>query len=281
MKNLSVLAAMASLILLGHPGHALAQQRAGQPATLPPPPPRMDPALVAIDRFRGAYQRAGAPRIVILWNQEFSDEVASEYEDRVRRDATTSEEENEIREETSGPAGTMATRDRSLLRRETGEEVSGTKRVRNKRAQLVSEPVQWQMEENFQQTLRAGGARIVDRTLAMRRTGLSSGAGERANVQAVEMEALAGAADWLVEVLMAPDNRGPDGISFRIIVRDLRSDRLLANFVTAGRPPIPPQPLIAGPGGFVRAVAPQPGSAQIASQLAVELMEQMSGPSAR
>lgn len=260
---------------------ASAQMRGNQPATLPPPPSRADPALLAIDRFRGAYRQAGSPRIVILWNREFSDELSSEYEDRVTRDATTSEEENQVDEETAGPAGTMATRDRNLLKREMSEDVAGTKRVRSKRAQLVSEPVQWQMEENFQATLRAGGADIVDRNAAMRRTGLALGADERANVQAIEMAALSQSADWLVEVLMAPDSRAPDGVGFRINVRDLRSDRLLANFATGGRPRAGPQPLVAGPGGFVRASAPEPGPSQVASQLAIELMENVAATGPR
>lgn len=272
-KPLMLLAAAAA----GLSTPAAAQMRAGQPETLPPPPPRADPALVALHRFRSAYQQAGSPRIVVLWNQEFSDEVASEYEDRLTRDGMVSEKENEVVEETSGPAGAVSVRDRNLLKRDKSEEVAGTKRVRSKRAQLVSEPVQWQMEENFQQTLRAGGAQIVDRNMIMRRAGLNAGAGERANVQGLEMEALSQSADWLVEILMASDSRAPDGISFRVNVRDLRSDRLLANFMTNGRPRPAPQPLVAGPGGFVRASAPEPGPSQVASQLAIELMENVAG----
>lgn len=257
------------------PAPLAAQMRPGQPATLPPPPPRADPALIALDRFRASYRRAGSPRIIIFWNQEFSDEVASEYEDKVLRDATTSEQENEVTEETSGPAGAVATRDRNLLRREISEETSGTKRVRSKRAQMVPESIQWQMEENFFQTLEAGSAVVIDRSLAMRRAGHASGAGERANIQAVEMDALSANADILVEVLMAPDSRAPDGISFRLTARDLRSGRMIGNFITAGRPPVGPLPLVAGPGGFVRATAPDPGPAEVASQLAIELMDSL------
>lgn len=215
--------------------------------------------------------------MVILWNQEFSDEVASEYEDRVLRDSTTSEEESEVTEERSRRSGAMITRDRNLLRRETSEESAGTKRVRPKRAPLIPEAVRWQMEENFQQTLAAGGAQIVDRNTIMRRTGLATGAGERANVQAVEMEALSQNADWLVEVLMTTDSRAPGGVSYRLTVRDLGSARIVANLMTDGRPPVGPLPLVAGPGGFVRATAPEPGPAQIASQLAIELMDGVAG----
>lgn len=277
MGRVAWIALAAAGMACSAPAPLAAQMRAGQPETLPAPPRAPDPALIAVDRFRSAYRRSGSPRIVILWNQEFSDEVASEYEDRGRRDATVSEEESEIAEETSGPAGAVATRDRNLLRREISEEVTGTKRVRNQRAPLIPEPVRWQMEQNFQQTLSAGGAVIADRNLAMRRTGLAAGAGERANVQAIEMEALANSADLLVEVLMTPDSRAPDGMSFRLTARDLRSGRLVGSFLTAGRPPVGPMPLVAGPGGFVRATAPTPGPSQVASQLAVELMDMLAG----
>lgn len=269
--DLALLALPATLAAAQAP--LAAQMRGGQPVTLPAPPPPPDPALMALDRFRMAYARVGSPRIIVFWNQEFSDEVASEYEDKLFRDATTNEQETEVSEETSGPAGAVATRDRNLIRREISEETAATKRVRQKRAQLVSEPVMWQMEENFHQTLDTGGAVVVDRNLAMRRTGLSANAGERANVQAIEMEALSANADIVVEVLMTPDSRAPDGISFRLSARDLRSGRMIVNFITAGRPHVGPLPLVAGPGGFVRAGAPEPGPGEVASQLAIELLD--------
>jgi len=274
-KTQTALIMAAVLQITGWSSAASAQTRADQPVTLRQPPPRADPALIAIDNFRRAYANAGAPRVVILWNQEFSEEVASEYEDRQTRNATFSEQENETTEETSGPAGSMAVRDRNLLKREKSEDVAGTRRVRNQRDPLIAEPVRWQMEQNFQQTLVAGGVRIIDRNMIMRRTALNVDASERANVQAIEMAALAQSADWLVEILMAKDDRAPDGVSFRINVRDLRSDRLLTNFITVGQPRPGPLPLVAGPGGFIRATAPKPGPSQVASQIAIELMESM------
>lgn len=280
MLRKSIFFAALPLLLCGIPQPALAQLRAGQPQTLTPPPPPPDPALVAISRFRAAYQRAGSPRMVVLWNQEFSDEVASEYEDRTKSERVSEEEENEVNEETAGPAGTMSTRDRSRISRETDEQVSGTKRVRPKRTAMVSEAIQWQMEESFQQTMNAAGARMIDKATIMRRTGLAAGAGERANVQALEMEAMSQFADWVVEILMTPDSRAPDGVSFRLTVRDLRSARVIGNVMTDGRPPVGRQRLVAGPGGFVRERPSEPGPSQVASQLAIEVMNSV-GPNLR
>lgn len=264
---------LAACILALSATSAEAQRRQGQPAVLPPPPPAADPSVAILSQFRSAYSAAGSPRIVIFWNREFDDEVASEYEDRYSEHEVESTSRNSLEETTSGPAGVAVRGESGDLRERRLETVAGTKRVRPEaRGHVGSEAVDWQLEQAFAGTMQQGGAAIVDRTMALRLAGVALGAGERANVQELETAGMSEFADLIVEVLQSPDSRSPNGVTFRVLVRDLRNARTVASFVSAGQPPARRMPYVAGPSGFVRATAPEPGPSQIGGQLALETM---------
>jgi hypothetical protein len=212
--------------------------------------------------------------MVIFWNRAFDDEVASEYEDRQSEHEVESTTSNSLVETTRGPVGDAVRSEGGNVRERGFEAVSGTKRVRApSRGHIGNEAVDWQLEQAFAGTMQDGGAAVVDRTMALRLAGLAMGAGERANVQELETAGMSEFADLIVEVLQSPDGRAPGGVSFRVLVRDLRNARTVASFVSAGRPPVRRMPYVAGPTGFVRASAPEPGPSQIGEQLALETMQ--------
>lgn len=246
----SSIAAIATLVAITPSQSLRAQNGEERPPIMQPRPRAPDPASVAVSNFVPAYRRAGNPRIVIFWNREFSDEVSSEY-----RTVTEYEDIDDGQGMKSG---------RSSV---------GEQRKTTKRKALVDEAVDWDLEGAFNQMLGRSGANMVDRTSIMRTQGVQDGAEERANVQAIETRAVAGKADLMVEILRTVDQRSPDGITFRIVVRDVNDARILADFTTDGRPPAQRMGLVAGPDGYERAKPPEPGPDDIGRQLAVELMQ--------
>lgn len=218
--------------------------RDGQPITLAPPPEAPSQSAVASARFRQAYARAGAPRIVVFWNKELDDEVASTYKERITADGRAVEE-----------------------------------RIINKRADLVAEPIEWEVERAFNRMLSTSGVRLVDRKAMMRLQGLADNAQRGVNYQAVETRALVGRVEIMIEVLQTEDKRLAEGISFRVTAKHVRNAEVLADIVSSGKPPARRMPLVAAdvPGGFARAVQPDATPADIGRQLAVELMNSLAG----
>lgn len=222
----------------------MAQQRPDQSPMLKPPPAPPSQGAVASARFRQAYVAAGSPKIVVLWNRVFDDEVASTYKERNTPDGRVVEE-----------------------------------RLVNKRADLVAEPIEWEVERAFTRTLVASGARLVDRNAMMRLQGLQDKAERGANVQAIETRALIGRADIMIEVLQTEDKRLDEGISFRVTAKSVRDAEVLADVLSAGRPPARPMPLVAAdvPGGFVRAQQSDASPSDVGRQLAIEVMNSLAG----
>lgn len=231
-------------------GTAHAQNGEVRPPVMQPAPRPPSAAAVAVSDFRPAYRRAGSPRIVIFWNRHFDDEVASRY-----RTTTEYEEHNDGNGNIYGRSST------------------GDERVTSKRRDLVEEPVDWEMEGAFNSAMSGAGARLIDRTSIMRTQGQADGAQERANVQGIETRAVTGKADITVEILSTSDGRSAEGITYRIVAKDVRNAEVLADFTTNGRPATPRMGLVAGPDGYERAKPPEPGPDDYGRQLAVELMQ--------
>lgn len=216
--------------------------RDGEPVTLAPPPPPPSQGAVASAQFRQAYVKAGSPRVVVFWNRVMDDEIASTYKERNTPDGRVVEE-----------------------------------RLTNKRADLVAEPIEWEVERAFTRTLSMSGARLVDRNSMMRLQGLQDKAERGVNYQAVETRALIGRADIMIEVLQTEDKRLAEGVSFRVTAKSVRTAEVLADVLSSGRPPARRMPLVAAdvPGGFVRAQQPEPSPADVGRQLAIELMNNL------
>ncbi len=117
-----------------------------------------------------------------------------------------------------------------------------------------------------------GGARLIDRNLIMRATALRSA--DKGDGQSIEMSALEGKADLLVEVMQTYDPGAPTGYTFRVDVKDIRSGTLLANVVTQGMVgPGAPGRFVAGPNGYERERPKPPTVDQVGARVAAEVMQ--------
>jgi hypothetical protein len=264
---------------------AAAQERAGQPpmvdgglyradvpVTLDAPARAPDPALGVRRRFAAAYGRAKSPRIVIFWNREFTDQLATDYRDTVQVDRSVVAAGSSSGVAVGGwGVSAAAVESVGVAASSTRVTSSSENLTDNRTGSAYSDAVDFDIQAAFQAMLAAAGARLVDRTAIMRTTGQR--AGSHANIQAIETAAVTGKADLILEIVQLDDPRKPDGVTYRVIGRNVRSGRIMATLSTAGEPPAVPMPLVAGPeGGFVRAVAPEPGPGDIGRQLAVETM---------
>lgn len=272
---------------------AHAQYRDGQPAvagdgqlpyrndvpqTLAPPPEAADPALAVRARFRSAYTRAKSPRIVVFWNREFTDEIGTKYDNVALINSRTDQSSSTRGAVASGYGMTVSGVDSASVSETSTTIRSGTDRATdNRRGSAYSEAIDFDIESAFNATLNGAGTRLVDRTSIMRTTGYAKNAGATSNVQGVETAAILGKADIVLEVVQLDDPRKPDGVSYRVIGRNVRSGKVLVTLSTGARPPARRMGYVAGAdGGFVRATAPEPGPSDIGRQLAIETMAALS-----
>lgn len=248
--------------------------RDGQPQVLAPPPPPPDASIGASQRFRAANARAKRPRIVIFWNREFTDDVASKHEDYVKSRSSSTSVVASGSESVAG-WGYSASRGAAMgVTTSQGEVRAGVDNVTdNRRDSQYSEAEDFDLEAAFTGMLQGAGANLIDRTSIMRTTGLAKGAGERSNVQGLETSAILGKADIVLEVVQLADYRKSTGVTYRVVARNVRTGRVLATLSTAAKPPVGRQPWVAGPDGrMTRATPPEPGPQEIGRQLAVETM---------
>lgn len=266
------LIALAAL-LAAHPSPLHAQMRQGQPATLAAPPPPPDRAAVAADRFRSAYARARSPRIIIFWNRALEDEVASDYENYERERSVRSNDYHGLKEETSGPTGQSTREEGGSVEESSRETTSGTRRLKPvRRGVISSEAVDWRIQQGFKVMLGRGGAQLVDRTMVMRLAGVAAKADAASNIQELEMVGINRYADILLEILATPDSSSPNGLTFRVTARDLKTTRPLIDVVSNGIAPAQRMPYVAGAGGFVRAATPPSGPSDIGRQLGLDVL---------
>lgn len=242
------------------------------PQVLTPAPPPPPPGVVAAGNFRAVYGRVGRPKMLVFWNRTFSDEVTSNYRDTLRAEATTSSSASGATVERRGWNSASVGSAAEGSSRSTLDASTGTDRIDQGRYNPLGEDVDFAVEAAFAETLAANGARLIDRSLAMRTARGARGAGSRPNMQAIETEAATSRADLLVEVLQTPAPGTPTGASFKVTVKDIRQARVLAAFTTSGRQPYVKPPLVAGPGGFVRAAAPGTSPSGVGRELANQTM---------
>jgi hypothetical protein len=267
-----LMATLGAALMLQFGVPANAQYREGQPPTLLAPPRAPDRSAAIGGSFASAYARVGHPRLVVFWNREFSDEVSSSYRDHLHLTETKRGKSSALSETTAGPTGvsTLTTVESGRIR--SLDATEGSERVTSARPRLLDEAVDWKVEQAFGAALSRAGVRLIDRAAMIRLQGVSQNAGERANVQDIEARGLIGKADLVIEVLQTADPQAQDGISFRVTVRDVRAEELLASFSTNGRPPPVRTGYVAGADGFVRAAPPPVVPADIGNELANQTM---------
>jgi len=237
------------------PGRVTSAQNTG--STLDPMPAPMHPeaypamgdasgttALSSLNRFASAYVAAGSPRVAILYNQTFSNQIQS----------WTMESKNVFQEfagasvEASGTAVTAAdtTSGGGISATNSSGTVTGAKVSRSEsfneyrgadgRRGFSSEYAQWTFEEGFTKPFLAAGVKVVDSALIMHTTGRNEGAAtDKQHVSDVNLnvDAIKQHADWLVEVLMVPDGRSVTGYLFRATVKRLSDGQVLGTAMTS------------------------------------------------
>jgi len=249
---------------------AAQEYRQGMPEVLSAPPPPAGAGQVnaaSASAFRSAYARHKSPRMVIFWNRQLTDSLSTSYEDWSRYTL----EEGRTVDRTRYDDGSTTVAGRSL----EAEYRSGRTATAadGARSAGLAERADWRAAQGFNRTMLSGGARLIDRTLIVRSTALAKGV-DRSDAQSVEMSALIGKADLLVEVLQTPDDGAPSGFTFKVDVKDIRSGTLLATVVTQGNPPSAgPGRFVAGANGYQRARPLPPSIDQVGARVATEVMQ--------
>ena len=257
-------------IALGGAVPAAAQYRAGVPDVLAPAPEPGSPMMAAAHHFRASYAKHGSPRIILFWNRVLSDEVQSQYADRVSAVSTSRAGAVE------GPVG-YAAYGAAAGRVDTFDAAATKERVREGQRDSMAESADWKVENAFNRAFIDNGARFVDRSVAMRVTAHGKKLGATPNVQDIETGALVGKADLMMEVLQTPDPDSPVGYSFRAQVKDVRSGRILANAVNNGDGIAHgPGPIVATSHGFVRSAPADVTLEDVGEALAADVMSALS-----
>ena len=258
-----------SVTLIG--GAGVAQQyRDNMPEVLrapPPPPSAAQRGAASASAFRSAYARKKSPRMVIFWNRQLTDSLSTSYEEWSRLSLA----DGQYVDQAVSEDGSTTVAGRAVEAEYRAGRTSAT--ADGARAVGLPERADWRAAQGFNRMLLSGGARLIDRTLIMRATALRKGI-DRGDAQAIEMSALVGKADLLVEVLQTPDDGAPSGYTFRVDVKDIRSGTLLATVVTQGNPPPSgPGRFVAGANGYERERPLPPSVDQVGARVATEVMQ--------
>ncbi|MFN3076850.1 MAG: hypothetical protein ABT940_08235 [Alphaproteobacteria bacterium] len=183
------------------------------------PPSGQDAAAQAaregarLEKFRTAYQGRGRPRLAIFWNREFGDTLAEWYGDE-RVKITRNDGFN-----LTGDHNQSGTTSGATLVENQHRIASGSARAQ------PTESWTWEFQDGFLAPLLQAGAVVVDRAAIARFTAIKSGGAEAPTVEATSLQNMA---DYLVEVLMAPQALSTTGFELHARVIDTRTGQLLS-----------------------------------------------------
>ncbi|MDB6167048.1 MAG: hypothetical protein JWQ83_2188 [Lacunisphaera sp.] len=201
-------------------------------------------AMSSLNRFTKAYADAGSPRVAILYNQTFANQIQSwtmESKNVFQEFSGANIEAQGSRvsavDSTNGGAiaatnSASSVTGAAVTRSETYNEYHGSSNRRG----FGSEYAQWTFEEGFSKPFLAAGVKIVDSSLVMQTTGRNEGAAsDKQHVSDVNLnvDALKAHADWLIEVLMVPDGRAATGYLFRATAKRLSDGQILASSMSS------------------------------------------------
>ncbi len=197
------------------PPPAAAVQRDGEVMKREPRPDdagKVAEASALVANFASAYQRNGSPRLALYWNRQLS-EALNEWYSPARMVASESSSSTMSGEITLNQSGSS----------QSSMEIQ--RRVQDQRRVEAGESFEWEFQDGFLAPFLDAGAQIVDRTAMMRLTGADmEGTGERI----VEMRALQGKADYLMEILVAANWRSTTGYELRARILEVKTARIVA-----------------------------------------------------
>lgn len=203
--------------------------------------------------FSAAYARAQKPRLAIYLNRELSDQV-EEWQTPLRAQAILQDSKGELRQAEA-----------ALHFRDFNE---------NLRDQ-PPEDWSWAFEDGFFKPLLAQKVKLVDRRTiwrlaAQQRPETAKGA---LALKHIEMDALRGHADILIELLVQQSDTTPSGYNFKVQATDINNGRVLA-LVNAHDIAPRKGAYIAGPRGYEQASGTAGENIQeVAELLAYRLMQ--------
>lgn len=245
LRALSVIVVAAASGLPLTPIHAqdrAAELRADQPQVLPPRPPlERAPAPNFAAEFAQRYQRAGSPRLMLLWNVELSARTGQEWVLRDNEQLSGSRNLNMLKQTTTGLDGSATMSEGGVQSQSQRQrELTVGQREDAKRATVLSERNAAQLLRAFEARMRDGGARLVDYTLAVRTAAVNKdGPATTGDVNARTLEAAAvrNRAEMLLQILLVPDDHASLGYAFDVSVREVANGMVVTSLYTRAVPP--------------------------------------------
>lgn len=221
-------------------------------------------AQAVVDDFERAYNKAGKPRVAMLWNRELTDRYANDRREVSRLGAQVSADGNRL----------------SISASQGSEVVAQAQRQTS-----LSERDLWQLETEFTRRLLDAGVAVIDRATTMRLVARAPGGGGP-DAQPVEMSALVGYADLFLEVLLTRDPAAPLGWGFRSNLKEIKSGRVLGSQYLSAMPELPPAAKPTWqvrPGGYEQVAGPvaRVTVQDIGDTLALDTMQELARRLAR
>ena len=218
--------------------------------------------------FVVAYRKQNEPKLAVFWNRVFSDRLSQ----------WIASERLIVTEKLSGKAEVLERREPRSLEFEASGASAGYRQVSAPEARRpgLGSLADAEFEGGVHEPLLDAGVVLIDRATIMRLTeanmGRRAGADRVPDAQAVETEALKGYADYIAEITMLPDAEAPYDKAFRVVVKQVTSGRVVANFVTRGEEPSTSSGWRAGPQGYVREAETPLGTGDVGRKLAYDMM---------
>ncbi len=249
--------------------------RSDMPQTLSPPSAAPSVEVARAGDFGKRYAAAGRPRAVLFWNRVVDDEVGAQFETMQHSRTVTERTAGAAAAEVRGVNGAAGAVTQGSIETRERDSHQSTRRIDGgARPRGVGVRDDWALESSYTAALQNAGVRLVDRNVAMRLMQAKGNVSSPSEQPLVEARALAQAADWVIEVVPAPDAKGELGLAFRISVTDTRSGAILVRTVSLGRSADTdrPRPFVAGERGFVRGRAEPSTMESVGKQLALDTL---------
>jgi hypothetical protein len=255
IRRLAVLAVAAGTLL---PAAVRAQSAGGGVPAYEPPPPVQAPARSGevmqkaaksggaafgeradvVSGFASAYAANGKPKLALYWNRQLSEALNEWYSDTriVNRTDSSSTMSGELNLDKTG-----TTQNTTEIQR----------RVQDRRRGTVSESFEWEFQDGFLAPFLEAGAVVLDRAAIMRFTGADM---QNSAENLVEVRALQGKADYLLEILVSPNWQSTTGYELRTRILEVKTGRIVAMVNSRNlKEWNPEKPVTATDRGFVEA----------------------------
>lgn len=165
-----------------------------------------------VSTFASSYAAHGKPRLALYWNRQLSEALSEWYSDtRVVSSANSnSSMSGEFNLNQSGSSQ---------------ESLEIQRRVQDRRRPTTSESFEWEFQDAFLAPFLEAGATIIDRAAMVRFTGADM---QGSTENTVEVRALQGKADYLMEILVASNWRSSTGYELRTRIIDIKTGAIVA-----------------------------------------------------